>query len=90
MAPVLLAHALGQYRPKLSLGQAGGGSPFDITGIHAGVESLGAISSEVPLGGIWVDETNKLVCAPCYMMHASLVEVHDAIQKAVAKARTWI
>jgi enhancing lycopene biosynthesis protein 2 len=44
----------------------------------------------VPFGDIWVDEINKLVCGPCYMMHATLVEVHDAIQKAVAKAKAWL
>jgi enhancing lycopene biosynthesis protein 2 len=90
MAPVLLAHALGHYAPELSLGQSGEGSPYDIAGIHAGAELLGAKTSETPLGDIWADEINKLVCGPCYMMHASLLEVHGTIQKAVAKAKSWI
>jgi len=90
MAPVLLAHALGQYAPQLSLGQVGDGSPYDIAAIHAGVEQLGAVAKETPLGDIWVDEKNKLVCGPCYMMHASLVEVHNTIQKAVSMAKSWI
>ena len=90
MAPVLLAHALGAHTPQLSLGQHGEGSPYDIAGVHAGVELLGAKAGEVPFGDIWVDEINKLVCGPCYMMHATLVEVHDAIQKAVAKAKAWL
>lgn len=90
MAPVLLAHALGAHKPQLSLGQHGEGSPYDIAGIHAGIELLGAKAGQVFSGDIWVDEPNKLVCGPCYMMHANLVEVHNTIQKAVAKAKSWL
>jgi enhancing lycopene biosynthesis protein 2 len=90
MAPVLLAHALGNLQPNISLGQDGNESPYDIASIHEGAEFLGAKTAEVPAGEIWVDANLKLICGPCYMMNTNISEVYTTIMKSVEQAKSWL
>jgi len=39
---------------------------------------------------ISVDETNKIVCAPCYMMDADILEVRNNIKQAVKAIVDWL
>jgi enhancing lycopene biosynthesis protein 2 len=86
MGPTVIAKALegSGIRPKLTVGTTTEESPYDIAGISGGMEKIGAITEMKSVRSIAVDETNRIVTAPCYMMEASIAEVHDNIQEVVS------
>ena len=87
MGPTVLAKALEEtkYGVTLSVGTTKENSPYDIGGINAGILSIGAMVEEKTKAEISVDQTHKIVCAPCYMMEANIVEVQLNVAQAVKK-----
>ncbi|GGH65428.1 isoprenoid biosynthesis glyoxalase ElbB [Phaeocystidibacter marisrubri] len=87
MSPTTVAKALegSNYHSTLSVGSTAEGSPYDIAAISGGVEATGAKSEMKTVREVSVDESNKIVCAPCYMMDANIVEVKKNIELALDK-----
>jgi len=85
MGPTVIAKALegSEVRPHLTVGSTEKPSPYDISGISSGMESIGAEVAMRTLDEVEVDHQNLIVTAPCYMMEGSISEIHDNIQKAI-------
>ncbi|HEY6723508.1 MAG TPA: hypothetical protein VI197_05725, partial [Polyangiaceae bacterium] len=84
MGPTVIAQALGDAASvELTVGTTEEPSPYDIAGIHAGMQSLGARPILKTVRQVAVDREHKVVTAPCYMMEATIVDVHDNVQQAV-------
>lgn len=78
ISPVLIARVLGNI--TVTIGQD--------TGTAEGIEKLGAIHKNTGHGEVVVDETNKIVTTPCYMLDANIAQIAegaDAVVKAILK-----
>lgn len=86
MSPTTLAKAFENsgINPKLSVGSTAEKSPFEIAAISQGMESLGVNASMTRVNEISIDKANKLICAPCYMMEADIIDVRKNISQAIA------
>lgn len=87
VSPVVIAKALenSDVNAMLTLGTTDGASPYDIKGFHEGVESIGVQTVLCKTGDIVVDEENKIITSPCYMMDAPISKIYDGIYKACEK-----
>lgn len=87
MGPTVIAKALEgtNIRAQLTVGSTEEASPYDIAAISAGMEKTGAHSVLKTVNEIAVDEANKIITAPCYMMEADILEVRNNIKKAIDK-----
>lgn len=85
VSPVVVAKALegSDLEAHMTLGTTQQASPYDIAGFHAGLQKTGVAPIEKSVREIFVDEKNKIVTAPCYMMEASLLEIRQNIAQAV-------
>lgn len=92
MGPTVVAKALqgSGIGTKLTVGTDKEQSPYDIKGISEGMEEVGAMSVMKSVREICVDEENKIVTAPCYMMNASISEVRQNVKSAIDKLITLI
>ena len=78
ISPVLIARVLGNI--TVTIGQD--------TGTAESIEKLGAIHKNTGHGEVVVDETNKIVTTPCYMLDANIAQIAegaDAVVKAILK-----
>jgi len=87
VAPVVVAKALegSGIHPVMTLGTTSGQSPYDINGFHQGIESVGAVPVICDLGDIAVDEANRIITSPCYMMEATPAKILAGVRKACEK-----
>jgi enhancing lycopene biosynthesis protein 2 len=69
----------------LTVGTDKEASPYDIVEISTGMEKAGAIAEMKTVRELSVDEENKIITAPCYMMEASIKEVNNNVKLAVDK-----
>lgn len=85
VSPVVVALALqgSGIHAQLSLGSTQEPSPYDITAFNAGLSQTGAHTAEKTIREVLVDPHNRIVCAPCYMMNATLSEVRGNIVQAL-------
>lgn len=85
MSPTTVAKALegSGHHAKLSVGSTVEASPYDIAGISGGMDSIGVQAESRTILEVSVDEDLKIICAPCYMMEASILEVRNNIKQAV-------
>ena len=85
VSPVVLAKALegSGIHANLTLGTDKDKSPYDIKSFNAGIKKTGATAEMKTIREITVDKKNRIVCAPCYMMDATIVEIRDNIKQAV-------
>jgi len=85
VSPVVLARAFegSSIHPTLSLGSSVYDSPYDISSFHEGLQQSAAQTQNCSIQEVLVDEPNRIICAPCYMMDASIGSVHANIQKAL-------
>lgn len=92
MAPTTVAKALAnsQSTATLTVGSVNESSPYDIKAISEGMESIGVSAEMHGITGIAVDEKNKIVSAPCYMMEGAALDVHDNIQQAITQLFKWL
>jgi enhancing lycopene biosynthesis protein 2 len=86
MGPTVIAKALENtgVSASLTVGTTTEPSPYDIAGIHGGMQALGASVQERTLREVEVDQANRIITAPCYMMEGNIADVHDNIQQAIA------
>jgi len=88
IAPTLLAKSLqGVVVPTLSFGNE---ARENIRNTHAEIAKTGATTISVENMACSVDEKNKIICAPCYMMDYSIAQVYVNIQNAVKHLQTWL
>jgi len=87
MGPTVVAQALAGTNVKatLTVGSDEADSPYDIKGISDGMKSLGAHPVMKTVHQIAVDSENKIITAPCYMMNASITEIHENIEDLIDK-----
>lgn len=87
MGPTVIAKALEDSGVKASLtvGTTEAPSPYEIDAISAGMEKTGATAVMKDVNEIMVDEGNRIVTAPCYMMEASISQIRNNIKMAVDK-----
>lgn len=89
VSPVVLAKALegSDIHPSLTLGTTAEPSPYDIEAFSQGLEKTGAAAAYKTVKEIHVDQTNKIITAPCYMMDATISEIWQNIHQAVSELK---
>jgi enhancing lycopene biosynthesis protein 2 len=92
MSPTTLAKALQGtgVEALLSVGSTSEKSPYEIAAISEGVSSVGMKTEMKTVREISVDSDNKIICAPCYMMEADILEVRHNIKMAVDTLCEWL
>jgi enhancing lycopene biosynthesis protein 2 len=92
MGPYVIAKALENtpFKPKLTVGHAEKSSPYDINGISRAMEKLGAIVEMTTVNDITVDEVNKIISVPCYLMEGTIYEINFGISKAIKRLFRFI
>ena len=87
MGPTVIAKALEGtgVKAELTVGTTEAASPYEIDAISAGMEKAGAHAVMKEVTEIMVDEPNKIVTAPCYMMEASISQIRNNIKMAIGK-----
>lgn len=85
VSPVVVAKALegSDFKPKMTLGSDQEASPYDIAGFNGGIESVGAVAEMKTVSEVLLDEQNKIVTAPCYMMDADILQVRKNVKQAI-------
>lgn len=85
VSPVVLAKAMegSDIQLNMTIGSSQAPSPYDIKGFEAGLQSVGVATEEKNTKEILIDQTNKIISAPCYMQDASLLEIRQNIQQAI-------
>jgi len=85
VSPVVVAKAFegSSIHPTLSLGSGSESSPYDINGFNEGLKATGAIAQERTIREVLIDPTNRIICAPCYMMDARITEINANIKQAL-------
>lgn len=89
VSPVIVAKALegSSIHANLTIGSTLEASPYDIESFAAGLQSTGSTTEMKTVHEILVDQKNKIVTAPCYMMEASILDVRKNIRNAVEALR---
>jgi len=92
MGPTTVAKALegSSYQASLSVGSTEEASPYDIKAINGGMEKAGAVAVEKTVSEISIDEKNKIICAPCYMMEATILDIRNNTKAAIAQLKSWL
>lgn len=87
MGPTVIAKALEDsgYSAELTVGTTAEKSPYEIAGISAGMEKVGAKVVMKTIREVSVDKNLKIVTAPCYMMEGSISDVRKNIDAAIAE-----
>jgi len=76
IAPVIAAKVLGSRKVKLTIGND--------PATAAALTALGAVHVDSPVDQIVVDEKNRVVSTPAYMLGPSIAPVSAGIEKLVA------
>ena len=84
VSPIVLAKAFegSMIQPKMTIGSKNGPSPYSISDFEAGMRATGTEVEDCPLGEVLIDEENRIITAPCYMMNARISEIQENIQAA--------
>ncbi|MGE4544167.1 MAG: isoprenoid biosynthesis glyoxalase ElbB [Pedobacter sp.] len=82
IAPAVLAKALQGYAPRLTIGN----DPDTVAALTA----MGAQHVDCPVDDIVVDEKNRLVSTPAYMLAQDIAEAATGIEKAVQRLLAMI
>lgn len=92
VSPIVLAKAFegSMIHPKMTIGSKHGPSPYSISDFEDGLTNTGAISVDLPLGEVFIDEENRLITAPCYMMEARISEIQQNIQAAFSALKSLV
>lgn len=87
MGPTVIAKALEGtgVSTSLTVGTTEESSPNDIQAVSDGMNATGATAVMKSVREIEVDEENKIVTAPCYMMEADISEIRSNITMAIDK-----
>jgi enhancing lycopene biosynthesis protein 2 len=92
VSPVVLAKALENsgISPNLTIGSDSESSPYDIKGFAGGLEKTGMSTEMKTVRETLIDQENKIVTAPCYMMDASILEIRKNVRSAIEALRDLI
>ncbi len=92
VSPIVLAKAFegSMIQPKMTIGSKNGPSPYSISDFESGLTSAGAVTVDCPLGEVLIDEENRIITAPCYMMEARISEIQQNIQAAFSALKSMI
>lgn len=92
VSPVVIAKSLqgSGIKAKLTLGTITAPSPYDINAFNQGLVSIGVEPVLCQVGEIVVDEENKIISSPCYMMETSISTIYDGIFIACQKLAEMI
>ncbi len=77
IAPAMAAKILGEFKPLLTIGKD--------EGTARAIEAMGGKHVERTVDDIAVDEKNKIVSTPAYMLGPSIAQVAKGIRKCVLK-----
>ncbi len=85
MGPTVIAKALEgtSIHPHLTIGTTEEASPYDIDAISTGIEKTGSKAVMKKVTEILIDQENKIVTAPCYMMEASISQIRENVRMAI-------
>jgi enhancing lycopene biosynthesis protein 2 len=85
VSPVVLAKAMegSGIELNLTIGSTKSASPYSISSFIEGINATGTETYEREINEILVDSENKVISAPCYMMHANIVEIRQNIKQAI-------
>ncbi len=85
MGPTVIAKAMENsgISASLTVGTTEAPSPYEINAISQGIDQTGATAVMKTVDEISIDEENKIVTAPCYMMEADILQVRNNVQKAI-------
>jgi enhancing lycopene biosynthesis protein 2 len=85
VSPVVVAKALegSSIHPTMTIGSDQEKSPYDIGGFSDGLEATGAQTEMKTVQELTIDQENKIVSAPCYMMNATVTEIRINIKHAI-------
>lgn len=85
MAGTTIARALNLSSAQITVtvGTAAEPSPYDIAAINAGIEATGAHAAACTVREISIDRQHRIITAPCYMMEASISDVHTNVAMAI-------
>lgn len=85
VSPVVVAKSFedSEIKPFMTIGTDQEESPYDIGGFTQGLQATGAKTTMKKASEINVDEVNKIVTAPCYMMNTNLVTLRNNIKDAI-------
>ena len=85
MGPTVVAKALEDagLKQHLTVGTTEEASPYEIAAISGGMEKVGAVAEMKSIREISIDEDNKIITAPCYMMEGSITDVRNNIKQAI-------
>jgi enhancing lycopene biosynthesis protein 2 len=92
VSPVVVAKSLegSSLRARMTIGTDKDPSPYSIPEFVKGLEATGAETVMKNIREIEIDEENRIITAPCYMMDANIVEVRKNIRKAIEALRDLI
>lgn len=85
MGPTVIAKALegAGLKQHLTVGTTEEASPYEIDAISAGMEKVGAVAEMKTVREIAVDDSNRIITAPCYMMEGSITDIRNNIKQAI-------
>lgn len=76
ISPVIAAKVLGELHPKLTVG--------DDPDTAAAIQAMGGIHVDCPVDQVVIDEKNRIVSTPAYMLGPNIAAVALGIEKLVA------
>ncbi|MDP6909444.1 MAG: isoprenoid biosynthesis glyoxalase ElbB [Flavobacteriales bacterium] len=85
MGPTVIAKALEGtgIKSRLTVGTTEEESPYEIDAISQGMEKAGAVAEMKSIQQILIDEENRIITAPCYMMEGSITDIRNNIKQAI-------
>jgi enhancing lycopene biosynthesis protein 2 len=85
VSPVVVSKALegSGIKANLTIGSNQEESPYDIDSFKNGLEKTGASVAQKTIREIHIDQKNKIISAPCYMMEASILDIRNNIKQAI-------
>lgn len=85
VSPVVLAKAFEDtdINPIMTIGSTNEPSPYNIQEFSNGLMKTGVQIEMKSITELMIDEKNKIISAPCYMMDATIVEIRNNIKHAV-------
>ncbi|MBT3784700.1 isoprenoid biosynthesis glyoxalase ElbB [bacterium] len=86
ISPVVLALIASRFQTQSKLNLTIGNDPAT----SEAIEKLGCEHSVKKVDEICVDEKNKIITTPAYMLGQNVVEIASGIEKLVQKLGTWI
>jgi len=92
VSPVVIAKALekSEATPNLTVGHSQEDSPYDQSWFSQELSKTGVVVEEKSHREISIDEKNSVICAPCYMMEATINEIYQNIQLAMSALKTLL